>query len=49
MAYEQCPECDLVIPITLQVKGMTREGEALIVNLEPDLIDVTAHAWTHEQ
>lgn len=46
--HDQCPECDVAIPISVQVKGMTREGEALIVDLEPDLTDMIAHAWTHE-
>jgi len=44
----QCPECDVALPITMTAKSPTREGDKVIVNLEPDLADVMAHAWTHE-
>lgn len=46
--YDQCPECDVVVPITMQAKAITLEGGTLIVDLEPDLTDMIAHAWTHE-
>ncbi|MDT0608871.1 hypothetical protein [Streptomyces lancefieldiae] len=42
-----CPECDVAVPITMTVKSLTREGDKLIVNLEPDLIDAMVHVWTH--
>jgi hypothetical protein len=44
----QCPECDVVVPIAMQVESITREGETLIIDLEPDLTDVIVHSWTHE-
>jgi hypothetical protein len=43
-----CPECDVVVPIAMTVKSSTREGDKLIVNVEPDLVDVVTHAWVHE-
>lgn len=46
--HVHCPECDALIPITMLLKPSTREGNMLIVNVEPDLADVMAHAWTHE-
>ncbi|MEU2566617.1 hypothetical protein [Streptomyces althioticus] len=48
-AYQvQCPECGIALPITMTAKTPTREGDHLIVNLEPDVTDAMAHAWTHE-
>lgn len=44
-----CPECDVVMPIGMVAKSSTREGDKLIVNVEPDLVDGVAHAWTHGQ
>lgn len=43
-----CPECDVALPIAMVLKSPTREGDRLIVNVEPDLTDAMAHAWTHE-
>lgn len=43
-----CPECDVVIPIGMVVKSSTCEGDKLIVNVDPDLVDAMTHAWTHE-
>ena len=44
----QCPECDVVLPIAMLLKPSIREGDMLIVDVEPDLTDVMAHVWTHE-
>jgi hypothetical protein len=44
----QCPECDVVMPIAMVLKSPTRRGDSLIVDVEPDLTDATAHVWTHE-
>ncbi|CAL9665432.1 hypothetical protein SUDANB1_07186 [Streptomyces sp. enrichment culture] len=43
-----CPECDVALPIAMVLKSPTREGDKLIVNVEPDLTDAVAHVWTHE-
>jgi hypothetical protein len=43
-----CPECDVVLPITMTAKTPTRGGDRLIVNVEPDLTDAMAHVWTHD-
>jgi hypothetical protein len=43
-----CPECDVAVPITTVITSRGREGNMLIVSVEPDLTDVIAHAWTHE-
>ncbi|MEV5414716.1 hypothetical protein [Streptomyces albogriseolus] len=48
-AYQvQCPECGIALPVGVALRSPTREGDHLIVNLEPELTDVMAHAWTHE-
>lgn len=46
--HVQCPECDVLVPIALILKSPTREGDSLIVNVEPDLTDAVAHVWMHE-
>ncbi|MBD9721982.1 hypothetical protein PV755_09590 [Streptomyces caniscabiei] len=46
--HVQCPECDALVPIGLTLKPATREGDTVIVTVEPDLTDTTVHAWTHE-
>jgi hypothetical protein len=43
-----CPECDVAVPITTEITSRGREGNMLIMGVEPDLTDVIAHAWTHE-
>lgn len=44
----RCPECDVAVPITTEITSRGREGNMLIMSVEPDLTDVIAHAWTHE-
>ena len=44
----QCPECDVALPIAMVIKSPTRRDDSMIVNVEPDLTDVMAHAWTHD-
>jgi len=44
----QCPECGIALPVGVALRSPTREGDHLIVNLEPELTDVMAHTWTHE-
>ena len=46
--HVQCPECDALIPIAMIVKSPIREGNIVIVDVQPDLTDVMAHAWSHE-
>lgn len=48
-AHIQCPNCGTSIPITLVAKDAGRRDGALIVDVEPDLTDVWAHAWTHDE
>jgi len=43
-----CPECDVAVLITTEITSRPREGNMLIMSVEPDLTDVIAHAWTHE-
>jgi len=45
----QCPACGDTIPITVEATATARTHEGLVVTVEPDLTDVMAHAWTHEQ
>lgn len=45
----RCPECGLRIPITLQSHATAGNGGGLVIEVDPDLTDVMAHAWTHEQ
>jgi hypothetical protein len=45
----RCPECDVAVPIATEIALATIEGNKLIMNVEPDLTDVIAHAWTHEE
>jgi len=43
-----CPECDVVVPITLSFHATAVEGHILIIRGQPDLTDVIAHTWTHD-
>lgn len=45
----ECSECGITIPITLMARATEHSGKGLIVEVEPDLTDAVAHAWTHEQ
>lgn len=44
-----CPECyeELEVPVNLTVT--THEDGSQFIDAEPDLTDVWAHAWTHEE
>lgn len=46
--HVHCPECDVAVPITTEITSRGREGNMLIMSVEPDLTDVIIHAWTHE-
>jgi hypothetical protein len=46
---DSCPECGLSVPITVEFRATTHTSEGLVLEGEPDLTDVMAHAWTHEQ
>ena len=46
--HVQCPECDVLIPIVMTLKPTTRNGDSLIIDVEPDLTAAVAPAWTHE-
>jgi hypothetical protein len=44
-----CPECreEIYVPVNLKI---TTDGDgAQFIEAEPDLTDVWAHAWTHEE
>lgn len=43
-----CPECDVAVPITTEITSTSFDGDRLIIVVEPELTDVVAHAWTHE-
>ncbi|MGA4867576.1 hypothetical protein ACPB9J_33625 [Streptomyces lavendulocolor] len=43
----QCPECDQVIPITVQAELARSQDDQLEVGMEPDLSEVTLYAWPH--
>jgi hypothetical protein len=44
-----CPECGDMIPIGIRVNVLTCECGGLhqVINSEPDLTDIAAHAWSH--
>lgn len=46
--HVQCPECGTELPISVQLGESTHDGGAMILMAEPDLTDVVAHLWTHE-
>lgn len=43
-----CPECDLAVPITMEITSSRDEGNTMIMLVEPDLADVIIHGWTHQ-
>jgi hypothetical protein len=44
----RCPECDVAVPITTEIRSTSIDRHLLIFSVEPDLTDVIAHTWTHE-
>lgn len=44
----RCPECDVAVPITTEMTSRGREGNVLIMSIEPDLTDVIVHSWSHD-
>lgn len=48
VVHVRCPECDVAVPITTEITSRGSEGNVLIMSVEPDLIDVIAHAWSHD-
>ncbi|GHF81868.1 hypothetical protein [Streptomyces thermodiastaticus] len=38
-----CPECDVVVPITLSFHATAFAGNVLIIRGQPDLTEVIAH------
>ena len=45
----ECPECHEVIPVPLVLHiGDLVDGD-LPVEVEPDMADLWAHAWTHTE
>lgn len=48
----QCPACSFVVDIPVNCEVVNNEaahqGEARLV-CEPDMSDIWAHMWTHEQ
>ncbi|HCA85761.1 MAG TPA: hypothetical protein DEQ61_09835 [Streptomyces sp.] len=48
MLHVQCPECDVVVPITIQAELARGDDDRQTISLEPDLTELWAHAWTHE-
>lgn len=54
VVYVQCPECGAVVPVTfsfrLDPQPYIVNGDAtFLAHAEPDLSDVWAHAWSHQQ
>ncbi|MER5312686.1 hypothetical protein ABT034_33490 [Streptomyces sp. NPDC002773] len=45
--HVQCPECGVVVPITVEARSTTSRGNVLQLVLDPDYTDVWAHSWTH--
>lgn len=45
----QCPACGDTIPIAVEARATAHTAEALVITVEPDLTDVMAHAWAHEE
>jgi hypothetical protein len=45
----ECPECAEVIPVPLIMQASTVVDGSLSVNVEPDMADLWAHAWTHTE
>ena len=43
--HVECPECEEVIAIPVTATIST--GDTQVLNLEPDMADLWAHAWTH--
>lgn len=48
-AHDQCPECGIAIPISIKSRVITHTSDSLVIEVEPDLTDAMAHAWTHQQ
>lgn len=55
VAHVGCPECGAVIPVTFTFRldpqpYIVSNGEAVFrAHADPDLTDVWAHAWTHQE
>lgn len=49
MATVQCPNCPEQIDITISVSIDDDGHGGQVFNCEPDLTDVWAHHWTHEE
>jgi ribosomal protein S27E len=44
----KCPDCDLAVPVTVQViVGVCDCGRHQAIFTEPNLLDVEAHSLTH--
>lgn len=43
-----CPECDAVLPVPVRMHlGAAENGQQMLVT-DPDMTDLWAHAFTHE-
>lgn len=47
-ASVQCPQCEQVIDIPIEVIITDPDDDQQFIRCDPDLTDVWAHAWTHE-
>jgi hypothetical protein len=45
--HVHCPECDQVIPITIQAELARDQNDQFALSIEPDLTELAAHTWTH--
>ena len=46
----ECPECQAQIDVPVNLTVTTdKDSGAQFIEAEPDLTDVWAHAWTHEE
>lgn len=44
----KCPECKLVIEVALTAELTEKEGRQYL-SVEPDMSDLWAHSWSHEE
>jgi hypothetical protein len=45
----QCPTCQAVIDVPISVVLSDPDEGQQFIKCDPDLTDVWAHAWTHEE
>lgn len=48
-AYVVCPVCEEEVPVVVTATVTGTSGRTAYLVCEPDMSDMYAHAWTHEQ